>query len=195
MASKQQDTAENVSRSKRLSRLRGFIQSRKWWLLIGLIAIAVVSAGVVYFFNNRQDQASVDEETIAKINDELANTNKYLQEENTAKALEHARKALAYSPNDVDLILTTADIAKKDNAEDTKELYKRALDEFKKQDNPDEGGKKPATYWAAGALAEDAGLTEEAKKYYQKVIDVAKPFDSDEQNLLKKAQAALERLK
>lgn len=153
-------------------------------LLIVVAAGSLVAGGI----------AALDLLQPNRHDNEITAVNNYLLVNDTSQALAHAKKALAYEPDNLDTILTVAQLTEKDNPEEAKQLYRRALEVFKKQDNPDVGGKKAVTYWAAAGLAEQAGYTDQAKKYYQKTIDVADSMNGYDQDLVRQSQQALERL-
>lgn len=159
-------------------------------IFVGFLGIAAALVGVVFLIKRHQTQVSV-----AKANDESTLVNKAIQANDTKQALAHAKQAMAYDPNNVDTILVVASLTEKDNPKEAKKLYGRALEAFKKQDNPDVSGKNSTTYWVAAGLAEKAGLTDQAKKYYQKVIDIADLRDVSEQDLVAQSERAIKRLK
>ena len=123
--------------------------------------------------------------------------NKALLDKNTSLALEHAKKALAEDPNDIDRINAVASLTKEGNPEEAKSYYAKALGLFKDVNNLDNANQiqTATTYWAAAGLAENAGNIDQAKQYYAKVIKVAKLSDSYDKDIARKSQAALERLK
>lgn len=127
-------------------------------------------------------------------NNELTKLNDSVLEGNTSQALAHAKKALSLEPENVDTILVVANLTQGENPSEAKQLYSRALEAFKKHDNPDVDGKNTVTYWAAAGLAEQAGLNDQAKRYYQKVIDTADLKDSYDDYLAKQSHEALKRL-
>lgn len=129
-----------------------------------------------------------------KASNETTKLNEALQKNDRAQALADAKKALSYTPNDVNAILAVAYLTKAENPGEAKQYFAQAFNEFKKQNNPDVSGKSAETYWAAAGLAEQAGETDQAKQYYQKVIEAANPSDSYEQSLATQSQAALKRL-
>lgn len=131
---------------------------------------------------------------ISKAAKELTVANRYAKDKNKAQALAHARAALALAPNDPDTVLEVAALTQQDNPTEAKQVYAQALALLKTQDNPDVSGKKAITYWAAAQLAERAGLIDQARQYYQKVIDTANQSNSYEKSLLQQSQAALKRL-
>lgn len=133
----------------------------------------------------------------AKPSSEIDFMNEALQNNDKALALEHAKQALAKDPHNIDTILAVANIDKVVNPTEAKQYFKQALAELKLQDNPDVSNKPAATYWAAAQLADQAGEKNQAKKYYQEVIDAintAKSVDTYSQSLTAQSQAALKRL-
>jgi tetratricopeptide (TPR) repeat protein len=152
-----------------------------------ILVICILITGLALIYFNKTNTAT-------KTATEAAMANENFKNHNNSQALEHAKKALALAPDDPDAILLAANLSLPDHPAEAKALFAHALDIFKQQDNPDVDGKKAVTYWAAAGLAEKAGQTEQAKKYYQKVIDSANPKDPYEQSLLKQAQAARMRL-
>lgn len=166
--------------------------SRKSKEVIGVIIVAVVVVllgvgGYAVYEQHTQSASTRAENETEQLNEALLKGNK-------AQALKYAEQALANEPNNIDNILSVANLLKTDNPSEAKQYYIRALDEFKKQDNPDASGRSIGTYWAAAGLAEQAGQISQAKGYYQKVIDVANPSDSYDQSLVAQSQAALQRL-
>lgn len=125
---------------------------------------------------------------------ELTALNQALIDNDEDRALEYARKALAHLPDDMDTILAAANVIKKYEPEEAKQLYALALDIFKQENQPDQVGKSAVTYWAAATLAEDAGLKDEAKTYYVNTIASANQEDHYQQYLVNSAQTALARL-
>ena len=178
--------------NKRPRSVRNLIpKTKKQIMLVGLILVlfvVTVGVAVVLWNKNRPDTAS-------KIAKEQALTNKYVRENNTTEALKHAKQALASAPDDLDAILVVASLSEKTNPKEAKQYYAQALEVFKKIDNPDIDGKKAGTYWGAAGMADKAGLTDQAKKYYQKVIDTANLSDGSEWVLAKQSKEALQRLK
>lgn len=156
-------------------------------LILVLLVVAVAAAAVVWN-KSRPDTAT-------KIEEEQALTNKYVRENNTTEALKHAKQALASAPDDLDAILVVASLSEKTNPKEAKQYYAQALEVFKKIDNPDIDGKKAGTYWGAAGMADKAGLTDQAKKYYQKVIDTANLSDGSGWVLAEQSKEALQRLK
>lgn len=161
-------------------------KQRKPLKLVLLVVAGVVAVGGVagFFLYNSSNQDS-----------DLDKANKYVRENNTPEALKHAKKALELDPNNVDAILTVANLTLKDNPEESKQYFARAFEIYKKENNPDLDGKTAINYWGAAGLAEQAGYIDQAKKYYQKVIDAADPNDVYHQNLVGESIAALKRLK
>lgn len=168
-----------TSRKKRLILLAA--------LVAGLFLIGAVGA---WFYNNQLSDTDV-----VTVDGEVSMVQESLEENDKSKALEHARRALARDPNNIDNILMVANLAKEDNPDESKQLFARALDAYKKQNKPDENGKTAITYWAAAGLAENAGQIDQARHYYQKVVDVADPSDSYHQSIAKQSREALERLR
>lgn len=156
----------------------------------GVLLVGAALVGIAFLIKRHQTQVSV-----AKANGELSLVNKAVQENDTKQALAHAKQALASDPNNVDNYVLVATLTEKDNPKEAQKVYARGLEVFKKQDNPDVDGKHAVTYWAAAGLAEKAGLTDQAKKYYQKVIDSADLADSYEQDIVAQSERALKRLK
>ena len=157
-------------------------------IVLAVIAGLVLIGGVVVQHNRSHG---------VKLSSEADFMNDALQNNDKALALEHAKKALAKTPHDVDAILAVANIDKAISPTEAKQYYKQALNEFKKQDNPDVVGKPAATYWAAAQLADQAGENSVAKQYYQKVVDVinaSKSTDSFSQSISAQSTAALKRL-
>ncbi len=162
-------------------------------ILAAVLVLALLAGGGLFGYL-KVFHKSAGTNTATKINNELTMTNKYLREDDMSQALVYARKALALDPDNTDAIFAVASLVSTDNPEEAKQLYAHAFEIFKKQDNPDVSGKTAVTYWAAAGLAERAGYTDQAKQYYQKVIDTADPSNSYHQNLVKKSEAALKRL-
>ena len=180
---------QSVKNDLQLKKIKvAFKKTGKFLVAFLVFLIIAAGLGLIYKYQNAKNRTA----NVAK---ELTSVNKALIETNdSAKALEHARKALSEDPNNVDTILTVANLTANTNPAESKQLYVRALDTFKKQDNPDVDGKSAATYWAAAQLAYQADRIEEAKKYYQKVIDVADKTDAYDQDLIKQSQEALKKL-
>jgi tetratricopeptide (TPR) repeat protein len=159
-----------------------------------VIAIVLIVGGVIL----GASQHSHNQSKGAKLTSETDFMNDALQKKDYTLALDHAKKALAKDPHTVDTILAVANIDKKLNPNEAKQYYKQALNEFKKQDNPDINGKPATTYWAAAGLAEQAGETNQAKQYYQEVIKAAQPTDAYnqgyDQSIAAQSAAALKRL-
>lgn len=128
------------------------------------------------------------------VDEKLKLANESILQNDTSGALVYAREALEASPDDMDALLLVASLSEKTDPVEAKRLYGRALDEFKKQDNPDVDGKGILTYWAAAGLAEDAGYKDQAIKYYQKVLDMADPGSSSQNDLMLQSRQAIKRL-
>lgn len=164
-------------------------------LKVGLLIAAVVAfvAGGTFGFYKYNEQKTHRKES--ELYSELDEANKFVIENNIPQALIYAKKALDKDPNNVDSILTVANLTLKENPDDAKQYFLRVLEIYKKENNIDAGGKTAISYWATATLAEDAGETEQAKKYYKSVIDAADPADMYHQSLVRQSKAALERLK
>jgi tetratricopeptide (TPR) repeat protein len=160
---------------------------RKKMLTIAVLTAALICAGIAYLL--------LWIPTDAKINNELNTASSYVRDNDTAKALEAAKRALALDPDNVDSLMVVANLTQKDNPEEAKQYFARALEIYKKENDPDSNGKTAINYWGAAVLAEPAGLIDDAKEYYQKVIDAADPEDSYHQSLVKQSKTALKRLK
>ncbi len=160
-------------------------------LVIFLLVVTglLIAAWVSGYFLYKARKSSIQNK-----NNDLALVDKSLQNNDSARALVYARQALAKSPSDINAIMTVADLTQKSNPEESKRLYAKALAEFKKTDNPDVDLKTAITYWAAAGMAERAGLTDQAKGYYQKVINSADLGDSYDKSLAQQSEAALKRL-
>lgn len=154
-------------------------------LILLIIFALLVSSSVVAFLLFKPGQKEND----------LTLANKYVRENNTPKALAHAKKALELEPNNVDAILAVANLTLKDNPEESKQYFARALEIYKEENNPDADGGTAINYWAAAGLADQAGQYDLAKKYYQKVIDTADAKDAYHQDLVRQSKLALERLR
>lgn len=176
-----------------IATLKGKINNHpKFVLVLGLslLIISAIIAGVL-IYNHASKSKPVQANKAAPINQETVLSNQAFLKGNKAQALDHAKKALAKDPNNVDNILLVANLTQAANPSAAKQYYVQALDTFKQQNNPDVPGKSAVTYWAAANLAQQAGETSQAKKYYQEVIQTASPSDSYQQSLVKQSQAAL----
>lgn len=161
----------------------------RFLIIITVVTLAIF--GVSYkLVSKRQEHIA----QVSQFQQEQTATNESLLKNDKSQALEHARKALAITPNDFEAIITVAELTAENNPDEAKQLYAQALEISKQQDNPDLDGKSAITYWGAAGLAEKAGLTDQAKKYYQKVIATAKETNSYEQSLAAQSQEALKRL-
>ncbi len=176
---------------------RSRLLSRKA-MLVTLAALAVLLiASFLIWRNNTHKYSSGEAEitsTVARISEELSAMNEYLQAGNDAKSAEHARKALAHAPDDMDTMLAVAEAIKRVDIEESQQLYVKALEVFKQQDDPDAEGKNPVTYWSAGTMAEGAGLVDQAIVYYRKALEAADSTNTDDQNITAKTKEALWRL-
>ncbi len=161
----------------------------KRFLAVGasLLIVVVIVGGVIWYQNYAPNTA--------KSIKEIGLTNQYLQKNDQTQALAHAKKALTFNPNDVDTIVLVASLETKSNPSDSKKLYARALKVYKQKNNPDAAGKSPIVYWGAAGLAEKAGLSADAKRYYQKVIDTANIKDGYQRAIAGQAHLALVRIK
>lgn len=169
------------------------LPSRK--VLLVLAFIIALSLGGFLIWNNRNQQTDSSEvDASVSISEELATMNEYSQAGNDSRAAEHARQALAHAPDDIDTMLAVAEVIEKDNPEEAGQLYAKALEIFRQQDDPDAEGKSPVTYWSAGVLAEGARLTDQAIVYFNKALEVADPSNTDHVNIIAKSQEALGRL-
>lgn len=108
--------------------------------------------------------------------------------------LTQAKKELLLHPNDINDMLAVAYMTKVKNPQQAKQYFLRALNEFKKQNNPDVPGKSAVVYWSAAGIAVQAGQINQAKKYYEEVIAAAKPSNSYDQSLASQSRTALEGL-
>lgn len=194
MAQDRQSTSVVVSGSDRAGGFSGFIKSRKWQLLIGLVVLFIAGTVLFLVIYRGQEQPIAEQTSVHDADNALAQTGKLIQNGNISEALDYARDALAEAPDDLDLIMTTADLAEKAGASDTAQLYSRALAVFKSQSQPDKDDNQPGVYMAAGMLAEKAGLVDEARQYYRQALKVANPSNSDEANIIAQANTAIERL-
>jgi Tfp pilus assembly protein PilF len=164
----------------------------KFVLVLGLsllIICAIVAGALIYNHVSKTSKAAQTSK-VAPINQETVLSNQAFIKGNKAQALEHAKEALTKDPNNVDNVLLVANLTKAENPSAAKQYYVQAFDTFKQQNNPDAPGKSAVTYWAAAGLAQQAGETSQAKKYYQEVIQTASP-DSYQQSLAKQSQAEL----
>lgn len=176
---------------------RSRLLSRKAMLVaLGVLAILLVAGFLIW--KDDTPQHSSDEadtpDTAVQISKELSAMNEYLQAGNDAKSAEHARKALAHAPDDMDTMLAVAEAIKRVDIEESQQLYVKALEVFKQQDDPDAEGKNPVTYWSAGTMAEGAGLVDQAIVYYRKALEAADSTNTDDQNITAKTKEALWRL-
>jgi Tfp pilus assembly protein PilF len=163
----------------------------KFVLVLGLsllIISAIVAGVLIYNHESKSNKA-------ARANKQAELSNEAFSKGSKAQALEHAKKALAEEPNNIDNILLVANLTKAENPSAAKQYYVQALDKFKQQDNPDVPGKSAVTYWAAAGLARQAGETDQAKKYYQEVIQTASLSDNYQQSLVEQSRAELARLR
>lgn len=165
-------------------------KTKKRLIILLIIVLLLTGAGAAYVFFTKSYQSKA-----TKINQELALVAEYQQKNDIPRALEHAKKLVSYEPDNFEYITLVASLIELQNPNEAKPYYAKLLDDIKKVDNPDEDGKLISTYWAAAGLAEKAGQTESAKRYYQKVIDVADTQDGYEQSLVTQSQEALKRLK
>ncbi len=149
----------------------------------GCLLIVIIAAGALIYAHNRGSAASATQET--------EQSNKAFVKGNKALALEHAKKALAKDPNNIDNILLVANLSKTQDPAATKKYYAQALAKFKQQNNPDAPGKSAVVYWAAAEMARQAGETTQAKQYYKQVIQTANPSDSYQKSLSDQSQAEL----
>jgi tetratricopeptide (TPR) repeat protein len=162
-------------------------------LLIGGASLFVVVLTIAAFLS-RNYQLATAKKTADKVNQETAATSKALLDHDQAQALAHAKAALALAPDDPDTILTVAHLVEKDDPSYSNQLYNHALEVFKKMNDPDVDGKKALTYWTAAGLAEKAGHKDQAKRYYQKVINAANQKESYDSYLAAQSLEALKRL-
>lgn len=163
-------------------------------LIVAGLVVLLLAVGTVLGLWFKNYWTSTSKKATTKTDSELALVSKYVMENNISQALAHAKKALIKTPDDLNAIQAVASLTEKSNPDEAKRYYVQALEVFKKQNNPDADGKTAITYWAAAGLAEKAGYKDQAKQYYQKVINAAKPSDSYEQSLVKRSQAALKAL-
>lgn len=159
------------------------VKNHRSKFVVGCLLIVVIVAGVLIYTTNNH---SATQET------ELSNA--AFIKGNKALALKHAKKALAKDPNNIDNILLVANLTKAEDPGAAKSYYAQAFEKFKQQNNPDAPGKSAVIYWAAAGLAQQAGETSQAIKYYKMVIQAADPSDSYQQSLAKQARVQLSRL-
>lgn len=159
--------------------------------LVLLLIIVIVAVGAGWFFVLRDSKS---EYVITETDLEIEKVNLALVAGDNKSALEYAKKALELSPDDLYTLELTASLTKESDPQEAKRLYARALEVFKKNDNPDEEGKKAITYMAAAGLAENAGLTDQAKLYYQKVIASSDPYDELNRVIITDAEERLKNL-
>lgn len=166
----------------------GLKNNRKRVVVVGvsLLAIIVISAGVLIHKNNHKSYSAAQ---LA----ELANQASFTG--NQTQALKYAKQALAKAPNNLDDIELVASLTKARDPAAAKSYYEQEYEIFKRQNNPDAASQPVGIYWAAAELAHEAGQTGQAIKYYQQVIQVADPSDSYQQSLIEKAQVQLAGLK
>lgn len=154
-------------------------------ILLFIVIVGIMLAGGIAGYSTYKYRRHISE---------IESVNKSMQNNDTTQALVHARKALAQNPNDFQTIQLVASLSEKSNPREAHKLYAQALDIYKKHDNPDIDGKPANTYWGAADFAEKAGLNDQAKKYYQKVLKAVDPHDYNQQILYMQAEAALKRL-
>lgn len=155
-----------------------------------ILSLVLVGAGVLSY---SKYQANRNRTT--KVENQKSSANEAVQNNDIPKAIEHAREALKQDPNNLDNIQLLANLTSYENPSESKQLYARALEELKKQDDPDVDGKRAAVYWAAAEFAYRADLVDKSKQYYQKVIAAADSASERDQDLAKQAKAMLEKLK
>ena len=161
------------------------------------VILAIVTAGVFalsFSLVQVKDKYSEHKGAISQFQQEQTAANESVLNNDKQQALEHAQKAMALAPNDFEAVMAVAALTAEKDPEAAKQYYARALEIAKQQDDPDADGKSAITYWGAAGLAEQAGFKDQAKKYYQKVIDAANPTDNYQQSLASQAKEALARL-
>lgn len=166
----------------RASRLKRVI------ILLGivLVTIAIIAGGVKFYkYQNRSLSERVSEQ-LTKVNQSLAKGDKQ-------KALEHAKKALELYPDNNDLVYLVASITSDIDPNQAEKEYDRLYEDLKTQHNLDNEEVSTIIYWAAANAAEDAGEIEDARKYYQKVIQKASP-EEYEQDIARQSRERLEKL-
>ncbi len=172
------------------------------WLKLMIVALVLAGAGVAAAMLLAKDDVdtspvgSVQNEDgpVRQANEEISEAYSLSSEGDSVGAADSARVAVEMAPNDPDILINAAYLIAQEYPEEGRQLYARALELYIKLEGLDEGGKSPAAYWAAGNLAENAGLISEAISYHNQAIDEADLSDPDEQAIVEKSQAALERL-
>lgn len=157
-----------------------------------LIAVILIAVGLIYYLGFYSSTPVMSPS--AKASSETDMMDKALLKKDKTQALADAKRALSYEPHNIDAILAVASLSRAEDPSQAKQYYIRAFDEFKRQNNPDVNGRSAETYWAAAGLARQAGEISQAKQYYQKVVEAAKPSDSYEQSLAQQSQVALKEL-
>ena len=177
-----------------LKRSLHVITHKRTRFLLLIIAVTAAVFAVSYALVEVKEKYTQQTGTTKQFQQEQTATNESLINNDKQQAIEHARKALDLAPNDFEAVVTLASLTSESNPTESKQLYARALEIAKQQDNPDVDGKSAITYWGAAGLAEQAGLTDQAKKYYQKVIDAADTANEYQQSLVAQSKEALKRL-
>lgn len=172
-------------------------------VLIALVVIAIATIAIIWattdIFEKNTDSdlvgsAGQEKGPFERATDEIVLAYNYVQEGDLASAAESARKAAEYAPDEMDILIGAASVLRDEDPDAAKEIFALALELIKEQDSPDEEGKNISTYWAAGNLAEQAGETDQAIKYYRAALDAADPLNVDEQFIVDRSEAGLERL-
>ncbi|WP_340066615.1 tetratricopeptide repeat protein [Ascidiimonas aurantiaca] len=99
----------------------------------------------------------------------------YTQQGKTDEAIAAVKEARASNPDDVDLLLTEANLYIKNGQKDQ---YKIVMEEAARR-NPD----NPALFFNLGVIAADQGDTEGARKYYEKSLEVDPNYKDSYLNL------------
>lgn len=194
------DDKPNVTLSSHIPELKSDAGSKpgigkRIWSTRGVLVLALVAVCLAIVFVFFRKSVQPGEQKSSSVSEQFALMNEQLEGGDKGRALEHAREALALSPDDIDVILTVVYAAEEAGADDVEGLYAQALKIFRQQNDPDSDGKEPATYLAAGSLAEGAGLKEQAVQYFQKALDTSDFSNLNDQEVITKSQEALGRLR
>ena len=178
-------------------------KSKKQTKLVVLVIVAVVIAvagvaGFMIFSSDdiaNTDQVEVKADPTQLASQAIAEANAYILEGDISSAVEQARKALEYTPDDLHVITAAADVIVQEDPDEAKPLYVKILEQFREESNPDENGQPLTVYWAGAKLAEQAGETELAIKYYTTVLDVADVSNEEEKGVMDRSRLRLEELR
>lgn len=165
-------------------------------IIVVVVLVAMVLAALVFMFviRPRFSATSSSTEKLSESAQAIVQANEQLLDGDAHKAIASARQAVAKDPQNLFAIEGLANLLKATNPKEAQKLFNQAYLLYKKQNGIDEGSGTVLTYAATAAYAKRANLDEQAKKYYQKVIELANQSDPYDKSLAERAKQELEKL-